>query len=767
MKCPVCGNSVSPNDEFCENCGADLKMAVAPKSAAVASASARVAAPAKNSSGNGNVAAPKPNALRVCPNCQYANEPNADFCENCGAALPLPGATVSGPVANSSPVSTTSGPVAPVNSPGGQIELKCPRCGTPILPNDKFCRKCGFNFVTAGLGTSRPTTEVAVVPQTIDHSLEIGVGSTIGPDGKYEIKKMVGKGGMGAVFLAYDKVLKRDVVIKALLSSDDPDEVEAAVREREFLAAIKHPNIVSIYDFVSKGNEGYIVMEYVPGQTLFQLMESHSEPFHPAEAIKYILGILPAFSYLAKLGLVYCDFKPQNVMLEQLKDGTTALKLIDLGTVIKYTKDPEAVYGTQGFYAPEAVQHPSPETDLYTICRSLAWMVSFMNLSKPQFGMPPAEHYKAFREFPVLYRFLVKGTNVVPSRRFHTAEEMADQLAGVLRIIQGGTANVPVTSKLFASGAMATTDKLRIKGMASLDESDKAYDILGQGDLALKQGNTTAALGYYNQAVGVNPNSVDAHLRLSDLLIAQGKYSEALAEITKVQRLQPNNWKIAWYTGRLLEAQDNLTAARDQYAELVQELPGELPPLLALARVLTKLGEVHQAIETYNMVIKADPSNTDALFGLSDSLLKIQDYDGAAVALTMVSGESSKYNEAQLRICDIYLKEKQQVNPTELSTVSDALRQLNMRGLDTPDFLLTKAHFYTEAWKLAGDKQLPSAFKLPEDGFDTQQATVPTTRTLGSLAEENYRAYLQRNPNSPNREQIVRMRFKVAPWRLV
>ena len=642
--------------------------------------------------------------------------------------------------------------------------IDCPKCGSPINPNDKFCRKCGFNFVTSGLSTSRPTAQVEVVPQVIEHKLSIDVGSRIGPNGKYEIKKLVGKGGMGAVFLAYDTVLKREVVIKALLSSDDPDEVEAAVREREFLAAIKHPNIVGIYDFVSIGTEGYIVMEYVPGHTLFQIMEANSEPFDVRIAIRHILGILPAFSYLHKLGLVYCDFKPQNVMLEQLRDGSTTVKLIDLGTVIKYTKDPEAVYGTEGFYAPEAVKQPSPETDLYTICRALAWMVTWMDLSKPQFGMPPREHYKALREYPILYRFLTKGTHSVPSKRFHSAEEMQDQLRGVLRIIEGGSLGVPITSKLFATGSLASTGKLGVKGMVALDDKDKAIDLLRQGDLALKQGNNSAALGYYNQAIGVNPASADAHLRLAEVLIEQDKYTEALAEITKVQRLEPNNWKIAWFTGLLLEAQGDLIPAKDQYNELIQDLPGELPPLLALARVYAKLGDTKAAVDTYNQVIKADPGSTEALFGASDALAQSQDYDGAAAALVMVADSSSKYTDAQMKICKIYLYEKPQPAPNDLKQVASSIKQLARFGMDNTDFLLTKADFYAHAWELSKTGKLGNDFQLPDDD---QPRGNPGPRLLGREAERYYQIYLERSPNAPNREEIVRQKFRVAPWRLV
>ena len=104
--------------------------------------------------------------------------------------------------------------------------------------------------------------------------------------------------------------------------------LEVAVKEREFLAAVKHPNIVGIYDFVTHGDQGFIVMEYVNGKTLMKLRKENGGPLPVAEAISYVVEILPAFGYLDDMGLVYCDFKPENVMVEE-----ETVKLIDMGAV--------------------------------------------------------------------------------------------------------------------------------------------------------------------------------------------------------------------------------------------------------------------------------------------------------------------------------------------------------------------------------------------------------------------------------------------------
>jgi serine/threonine-protein kinase PknG len=553
-------------------------------------------------------------------------------------------------------------------------------------------------------------------------------------------------------------MLKRPVVIKALLSNDDPDLAAQSVKEREFLAAIKHANIVAIYDFFTVGTEGYIVMEYVQGKTLYQIIEDQGGPLQVPDAIGYILGILPAFTYLSKLELVYCDFKPQNVMLEALKDGSRIVKLIDLGTVIKYESHPKDVYGTAGFFAPEAVRTPSHETDLYSICRTLAWMVTLMELDAPPFGMPPSEHYQAFRDHLALYRLLVKGTHPNPERRFHSAEDLGDQLAGILRLMSGGAPGIPVTSRLFVSNTLTATGRLGPVAEAALDERDSAIDVLRSGDRALRSGNSTGAIGFFNQALRVNSHSVDGYLRLADVLIERGEVALALAEIAKAQRVAPGNWKIAWYTGRVLEAQGDLVAAADQYNELISELPGELPPRQALARVRARQGDDTTAMGFYAEVLRADPGNIEAILGMTTSLLNLQRWDEVAHVLNGISEAAAKYVEAQLMLCDLFLYRMAPLTSQNVLRAAQAVHGLAGRTED-PRYYLARGDVYRAAQILARTKQLPANMTLPGVA-DTSE------RSLGFAAEASYNQYLRAAQNPPNREEIIRRRFEVAPWRL-
>ncbi|MBV9712082.1 MAG: tetratricopeptide repeat protein, partial [Ktedonobacteraceae bacterium] len=712
--CPVCHGPVGPADDICENCGAVLSTVSLPSVGVTASAPHRSV----------------PTSSGVCPNCQQPVVPGEDICEYCGAVL----STITIPAFQAAPPQASITQPAILTRP---TEDECPRCHARRLPGKSFCGRCGFKYAnqaSPGLDLQPATPEVPPVQLTM--------GSVI--NNKYKIVKPIGSGGMGSVYLAEDLVLKRQVVIKTLLTDATPDMVAQSIKEREFLASIKHANIVSIYDFITMGQQGYIVMEYVQGRTLEQILEEQGQPFSVEVAIRHILGILPTFSYLAKLGLVYCDFKPQNVMVEQLKDGSEVVKLIDLGTVIKYTPRPDDVYGTHGFYAPEAVKNPSPETDLYSICRTLAYMVTLMDLANPIFGMPSSEYYKAFRDYPALYRLLYKGTHPKPAQRFHSAEELSDQLNGVLRLVTGGALGMPVNSRLFLSNIMTTTGKLGLRCEAALDEKDKAIGVLRYGDQALRSGNFANALTFYRQALHVNPMSVDAHLRLAEVLIEQGEFSQALAEVTKVQRMAPGNWKIAWYTGRLLEAEGKLTAATDQYRELMADLPGELPPQLALARVSARQGNDSMAVDLFSSVLKADPGNTDAILGVTNSFLNLKRWDDAAQVLSSVSEAAAKYVDAQLLLCDLYINRMTPLSMQNVERASHAVQTLSGRTEDARYFLI-RGDIYRAAWQLARQQKLPPK-------ADIAGISNISPRALGSAAEESYKQYLLRTQPSTDRE---------------
>src|SRR5436305_2600512 len=242
--CPNCHQSVAVGDDICENCGAVLSTLI-PIPAFVAASPPLVSSSDSSTVGAGQAQGHVPS---VCPNCTQPLHPGDDICESCGMVMPVVTIGVSPivtpPNSTNATIQQAAPPSIPTVSPATIGDNVCPRCGAPRKPGVRFCGRCGANYmgITSPAGAGMAASSITPATSTLQ------VGSIL--HNKYKIVKQIGSGGMGAVFLAEDLVLKRQVVIKALLSDDDPDMVEQSVKEREFLAAIKHANIVSIYDFI-------------------------------------------------------------------------------------------------------------------------------------------------------------------------------------------------------------------------------------------------------------------------------------------------------------------------------------------------------------------------------------------------------------------------------------------------------------------------------------------------------------------------------------
>ena len=312
------------------------------------------------------------------------------------------------------------------------------RDGHPGLA-EGFCRNCGTRF---------------------SFSPKLEPGELVA--GQYEVLGCLAHGGLGWIYLAKDRnVSDRWVVLKGLLNTGDADAMAAAVAERQFLAEVEHPNIVRIYNFVQHADRrtgemaGYIVMEYVGGKSLKQILVDARQAggsVPVAHALAYAIEVLPALGYLHDRGLVYCDFKPDNVIQTEEQ-----LKLIDMGGVRRIDSD-EAIYGTVGYQAPEIeADGPSPSSDLYTVGRALAVLTfefrGFQGTCKYSLpdGVPLLGEQESFA------RLLRRATHSDPDRRFGSAGEMAEQLTGVLREVLAVADGVPrpAFSSLFSPEVQA------------------------------------------------------------------------------------------------------------------------------------------------------------------------------------------------------------------------------------------------------------------------------------------------------------------------
>ncbi|MGW6784590.1 tetratricopeptide repeat protein [Streptomyces sp. NPDC054987] len=339
-------------------------------------------------------------------------------------------------------------------------------CGAPVgrARGDRpgrtegFCTKCGHPY--------------SFVPK-------LRAGEVV--RGQYEVAGCLAHGGLGWVYLAVDRaVADRWVVLKGLLDTGDQDAMEAAISERRFLAEIEHSNIVRIYNFVEHLDQrtgsldGYIVMEYVGGKSLKEIAnerrrpDGRRDPLPVEQACAYGIEALEALGHLHSRNLLYCDFKVDNAIQQQ-----DQLKLIDMGAVRRMDDEESAIYGTVGYQAPEVAEMgPSVASDLYTVARTLAVLTfdfqGYTNVFVD--SLPDPEHIEVFRRYESFYRLLVRATDPDPGRRFASAQEMADQLTGVLRevvALQTGRPR-PQLSTLFGP-ELRVPDTLLFPGTDTVD----------------------------------------------------------------------------------------------------------------------------------------------------------------------------------------------------------------------------------------------------------------------------------------------------------
>jgi serine/threonine-protein kinase PknG len=439
------------------------------------------------------------------------------------------------------------------------------------------------------------------------------------------------------------------VVLKGLLNTGDDDATAAALAERRFLAEVEHPNIVKIFNFVQHQHSGYIVMEYVGGKSLKELRTEKGEgdaqpaPLPASQAIAYMLAILPALGHLHSSGLLFCDFKLDNVIRTQ-----DSLKLIDLGGVYRLDDAASPVYGTVGYQAPEISRKgPSVSSDLYTVARTLALLcIDFKGYQGTfQSTLPPPDTVPLFEEFDSLYRVLLKATAPNPDDRFQTAQELADQLLGVLREVVARESGKPVpgTSSLFTGdfrGNVHAPD-WRLLPALQVDTDDRAAGYLA----TLAATDPDELVGLLRRAPD---RTVEVDLRLARALIEVGDLSGADEVIKRIEEEDPWEWRAAWCRGLAEMARERASAAALCFRSVYQTVPGELAPKLALGVAAEAGGTPQAALGWYEIVSRTDPSYTTASFGLARCCLAHGDRARALAAYDRVEGSSSAYADARI-----------------------------------------------------------------------------------------------------------------------
>lgn len=204
--------------------------------------------------------------------------------------------------------------------------------------------------------------------------LELTIGETL--DDKYRIERLLGVGGMGAVYLATRLTLGDRVAIKSILSSQNTETNRARfLREARAAAAIRHPNVVQIFDYGQPaGRPPYMVMELLDGPTLAGVVEA-SSPMLPERALIWFAEVCAAIEAGHRRGVVHRDIKPGNIILARSDDGRETIKVLDFGLARLSGHDgslltnPGSMVGTCSYMAPELIEsgEASAASDVFAL----------------------------------------------------------------------------------------------------------------------------------------------------------------------------------------------------------------------------------------------------------------------------------------------------------------------------------------------------------------------------------------------------------------
>jgi serine/threonine-protein kinase len=277
--------------------------------------------------------------------------------------------------------------------------------------------------------------------------------------GRYELGPLLGAGGMAEVFEGHDRLLARRVAIKILLAqyAHDPAFLARFRREAQSAASLSHPNIVGVFDTGSEGDTWFIVMEYVDGRTLKDIIRAEGALYW-SRAAEVAADVAGALAVAHARGIVHRDVKPGNVMLTT--EGK--VKVMDFGiaraSAVPSITQTSAVVGTAQYIAPEQAQglEVDARTDVYALGCCLYEMVTGqVPFSGPT---PVAIAYRHVREDPTPPRALnpdvpvaleqvcLKAMAKRPEDRYQTAAEMQRDLNRV-RVGDPVTVAVPLPSQ--------------------------------------------------------------------------------------------------------------------------------------------------------------------------------------------------------------------------------------------------------------------------------------------------------------------------------
>lgn len=480
IRCSQCGIPNRDTAHFCSNCGALLS------------------------------------ADRLCPSCGATNRPTAKVCSRCGAPLETQKCPACG--GDNRPTAQWCCYCgAPLSA-----AIICPTCGQPNRAAARFCKACG---VSLGVPVRTPVSSVSSGRQQVPLSVTGRLPPNTVLHERYIVLERIAQGGMGAVYRVSDQRLAnkvwalKEMGLSLIPTSERAEAIAAFQREAELLATLNHPNLPRVADVFEEGGRQYMVMEFIDGQTLLQILENTSGFLPEDRVLAWAEQLCDALEYLHSQDppIIYRDLKPGNVMEMR---GSTTVKLIDFGIARFYKsgkKHDTMFIGTDGYAPPE--QYGKAQTDarsdVYALGTTLHHLLTGRDPQTTPFKFPAVRsiNKKVSREVSAA---IATAVRVKPQDRFQTmAEFRAALLGGRPSVSRTRKSSVPAKPRPKPLSPSKAARRPRPGQLAlsttrlDLGEVEQGGRTVGGFDISLGSGLTATIWGIQDW-LHVSPDSLSA-----------------------------------------------------------------------------------------------------------------------------------------------------------------------------------------------------------------------------------------------------------------
>jgi eukaryotic-like serine/threonine-protein kinase len=376
------------------------------------------------------------------------------------------------------------------------------------------------------------------------------VGSVI--DGKYEILKLIGRGGMSKVYLAMDKRLNKQWAVKEIekKARDKNNQViiQSAIAEANLIKKLDHPSLPRIVDIIDDVNVIYVIMDYIEGEPLSKILDQYGA--QPQDlVIEWAKQLCEVLDYLHTRTppIIYRDMKPANVMLKP--DGH--LKLIDFGIAREYKEEnltDTVSLGTKGYAAPEQFgkNQTDARTDIYCLGVTLHHLLTGQNPNEPPYELYPIRHYNP-QLSGGLEKIIEKCTQLNPEDRYQSCAELLYALNHYEEVDDSYRARQKAKLRNFSIVVGATVLSLGVGIFGQVMKAQTINDNYEQNiQMAEGTNSESSKIEYYLTAIDIKPEETRAYLGLNEYFKSDAVFSiEEEEQLTKkintnIGKLQKN-----------------------------------------------------------------------------------------------------------------------------------------------------------------------------------------------------------------------------------